>query len=111
MSVRINRTVSEMHWPPGSNHQDTQAPSPNLAATASPSKTGFYELKSASPLSEKKDDGTDSEEDAVLLENKMQKNSFDISVLIGDAQSYSIFTLSSCSTQVRQQGFSITTTQ
>ena len=61
--------------------------SSNLAATASPSKTGFYELKSASPLSEKKDDGTDSEEDAVLLENKMQKNSFDISVLIGDAHS------------------------
>lgn len=77
-----------MHWPPGSNHQDTQAPSPNLAATASPSKTGLYELKSASPLSEKKDDDTDSEEDAVPLENKMQKNSFDnISVLISDVHS------------------------
>lgn len=61
--------------------------SSNLAATASPSKTGLYELKSASPLSGKKDDDTDSEEDAVPLENKMQKNSFDISVLIGDAHS------------------------
>lgn len=96
LSASIDRTVDEMHWPPGSNHRDTPAPSPKLAATASSSKAGFYELKSASPLSGKKDDDTDSEDDTVPLDNERfyhQKNSFDLSVLIGEAHSFIRFSL------------------
>ena len=86
-----------MRWPPGSTRQATQASlcQPAASATAS-SKAGFYELKSVSPSSGKKDDGTDSEDDAVPSENESryhERNSFDLSVLIGDAHSLIRFSL------------------
>ena len=97
LSAHIDRTVDEMHWPPGSNHQDTQEPLPKSAATTSSSKSGFHELKSVSPSSGKKSDDTDSEDGDVLsLENERccrEKNSFDLSVLIGEAHSLIRFSL------------------
>ena len=83
--------MSELLWPPGSTK-------PHQAKTATQdtsSKAGFHELKSSSE-SQIKDDDTDSDEDREYLkrkENYDNRNSHDLSVLIGDAHSRIKFSL------------------
>lgn len=79
--------MKEMCWPPGfGRHASSEVPPPNQgpqiqSKSFSTSKATFHELKSVS-LEE-----TDSVEDADYLDYHAKRNSFDLSVLIGDAHS------------------------